>query len=48
MQLTIKGVPYKLGPGDVGLIGSNEIHNATNVGNTIAKYFIVNIGRDDV
>jgi hypothetical protein len=29
-------------------IGSNEIHNANNVGTTRAEYFIVNIGRDDV
>ena len=48
MQLTISGKPYVLGPGDVGVIGSNEIHNAKNIGNTRAEYFIVNIGRDDV
>jgi XRE family transcriptional regulator, regulator of sulfur utilization len=48
MELTISGVPYRLGPGDVGVIGSNEIHNAKNVGATRAQYFIVNIGRDDV
>jgi len=32
----------------VGVIGSNELHNAKNVGTTRATYFIVNIGRDDV
>jgi quercetin dioxygenase-like cupin family protein len=48
MELTISGTPYRLGPGDVGVIGSNEIHNAKNVGTTRAEYFIVNIGRDDV
>jgi hypothetical protein len=32
----------------VGVIGSNELHNAKNVGATRAQYFIVNIGRDDV
>jgi XRE family transcriptional regulator, regulator of sulfur utilization len=48
MELTISGVPHRLGPGDVGVIGSNEIHNAKNVGTAVAKYFIVNIGRDDV
>ena len=48
MELTISGNPYRLGPGDVGVIGSNEIHNAKNVGATRAEYFIVNIGRDDV
>jgi mannose-6-phosphate isomerase-like protein (cupin superfamily) len=48
MELTIAGKPYRLGPGDVGVIGSNEIHNAKNVGTTRAEYFIVNIGRDDI
>lgn len=48
MELTISGNPMRLGPGDVGFIGSNEIHNAKNVGTTRAEYFIVNIGRDDV
>jgi quercetin dioxygenase-like cupin family protein len=48
MELTISGKPYRLGPGDVGVIGSNEIHNAKNVGTTRALYFIVNIGRDDI
>ena len=48
MELTIAGNPYRLGPGDVGVIGSNELHNAKNVGTTRATYFIVNIGRDDV
>jgi mannose-6-phosphate isomerase-like protein (cupin superfamily) len=48
MELTISGHPMKLGPGDVGYIGSNEIHNAKNVGTVRAQYFIVNIGRDDV
>ena len=48
MELTINGKPYRLGPGDVGVIGSNEMHNAKNVGASLARYFIVNIGRDDV
>ncbi len=48
MELTISGTPYRLGPGDVGVIGSNELHNAKNVGTTRAQYFIGNIGRDDV
>lgn len=48
MELTIAGKPYRLGPGDVGVIGSNELHNAKNVGTGRATYFIVNIGRDDV
>jgi mannose-6-phosphate isomerase-like protein (cupin superfamily) len=48
MELTIAGKAYRLGPGDVGVIGSNELHNAKNVGTARATYFIVNIGRDDV
>lgn len=48
IELTIAGKAYRLGPGDVGVIGSNELHNAKNVGATRAEYFIVNIGRDDV
>jgi mannose-6-phosphate isomerase-like protein (cupin superfamily) len=48
MELTIAGKAYRLGPGDVGVIGSNELHNAKNVGASRATYFIVNIGRDDV
>jgi mannose-6-phosphate isomerase-like protein (cupin superfamily) len=48
MELTIAGTAYRLGPGDVGVIGSNELHNAKNVGTAPATYFIVNIGRDDV
>ncbi|HZI78463.1 MAG TPA: cupin domain-containing protein [Vicinamibacterales bacterium] len=48
MEVTIAGKAYRLGPGDVGVIGSNELHNAKNVGTTRAVYFIVNIGRDDV
>jgi len=48
MELTISGKPLRLCPGDVGVIGSNEIHNAKNVGTTRAEYFIVNIGHDDV
>ena len=48
MELTIAGKPYRLGAGDVGVIGSNELHNAKNVGTTRAQYFIVNIGRDDI
>ena len=48
VELTVAGKAYRLGPGDVGVIGSNEMHNAKNVGTTTALYFIVNIGRDDV
>jgi hypothetical protein len=42
------GKTMRLDPGDVGSIGSNEIHNAKNVDTDRAQYFILNIGRDDV
>jgi mannose-6-phosphate isomerase-like protein (cupin superfamily) len=48
MELTIADKRYRLGPGDVGVIGSNELHNAKNVSTVVSRYFIVNIGRDDV
>ena len=48
LAVAISGKPLRLGPGDVGYIGSNEIHNAKNVGSVRAQYFIVNVGRDDV
>src|SRR5687768_14812044 len=48
IELTVNGKPYRLGPGDVGVIGSNEMHNAKNVGTAPAHYFIVNIGSDDL
>jgi quercetin dioxygenase-like cupin family protein len=48
VELTVDGKAYRLGPGDVGVIGSNGMHNAKNVGTSLARYFIVNIGRDDV
>jgi quercetin dioxygenase-like cupin family protein len=38
VELTISGKPMRLDPGDVGVIGSNEIHNAKNVGTTGAEY----------
>ena len=48
VELTVAGKPMRLGPGSVGYIGSNELHNAKNVGAGRAQYVIVNIGRDDV
>jgi hypothetical protein len=37
LPVTISGKPMRLGPGDVGVIGT-----------TRAESFIVNIGRDDI
>jgi len=30
------------------MLAPNDLHNAKNVGTTTARYFMVNIGRDDV
>jgi mannose-6-phosphate isomerase-like protein (cupin superfamily) len=44
VELTISGTRYRLGPGSVGFVHSNEEHGITNVGATTATYFVVAIG----
>ena len=44
VELTIKGQNYRLGPGSVGFVHSNDEHGIKNVGTTPATYFVVAIG----
>jgi len=44
VELTINGTRYRLGPGSVGFVHSNEEHGITNVGATPATYFVVAVG----
>jgi mannose-6-phosphate isomerase-like protein (cupin superfamily) len=44
VELTINGTRYRLGPGSVGFVHSNDEHGITNVGATPATYFVVAVG----
>jgi mannose-6-phosphate isomerase-like protein (cupin superfamily) len=44
VELTINGTSYRIGPGGVGFVRSNEEHGIKNVGTTPANYFVVAIG----
>jgi quercetin dioxygenase-like cupin family protein len=44
LELTVNGTSYRLGPGTVGFVRSNEEHGVKNVGTTPANYFVVEIG----
>jgi mannose-6-phosphate isomerase-like protein (cupin superfamily) len=44
LELTVNGKTYRLGPGAVGFVRSNEEHGVKNVGTTPANYFVVEIG----
>jgi mannose-6-phosphate isomerase-like protein (cupin superfamily) len=44
LELTVNGTSYRLGPGGVGFVRSNEEHGVKNVGTTAANYFVVAIG----
>jgi mannose-6-phosphate isomerase-like protein (cupin superfamily) len=44
VELTVNGVRYRLGPGDVGFVRSNDEHGIKNVGSTAASYFVVAVG----
>ena len=44
VELFVDGKSYRLGPGSVGFVRSNEEHGIKNVGATAATYFVVAIG----
>ena len=44
VELAVSGTSYRLGPGSVGFVHSNDEHGIKNVGATPATYFVVAIG----
>jgi mannose-6-phosphate isomerase-like protein (cupin superfamily) len=44
VELLVNGKTYRLGPGSVGFVHSNDEHGIRNVGATPAIYFVVAIG----
>ncbi len=44
VELSVSGKSYRLGPGAVGFVRSNDEHGIKNVGATPATYFVVAIG----
>jgi mannose-6-phosphate isomerase-like protein (cupin superfamily) len=44
VELVVNGKTYRLGPGSVGFVHSNDEHGIRNVGATPATYFVVAIG----
>ena len=44
VEITVNGTSYRLGPGSVGFVHSNDEHGIKNVGTKPATYFVVAIG----
>jgi len=44
IELTVRGKSYRLEPGSVGFVRSNEEHGIRNVGVIAATYFVVAVG----
>jgi quercetin dioxygenase-like cupin family protein len=48
IEFNNNGTPQRVGPGAVFFAASNVMHGLTNVGETMANYFVIAIGRDTV
>ena len=44
LEVTINGKPSKVGPGSVAFIGSGDEHGIRNPGETLAKYYVIELG----
>jgi mannose-6-phosphate isomerase-like protein (cupin superfamily) len=44
IELTVNDKKYRLGPGSLGFVRSNEEHGIKNIGTTPATYFVVAVG----
>jgi mannose-6-phosphate isomerase-like protein (cupin superfamily) len=44
IELTVNGQNFRLEPGSVGFVASNDEHGIRNVGTTPAQYFVVAVG----
>jgi quercetin dioxygenase-like cupin family protein len=46
IEFTVNGTPARLGPGSVAYAASNDEHGQRNVGDVVARYVVVTLGRD--
>jgi len=46
MEVTINGKSTRLGPGGVAYLASNDEHGWKNVGDKMAHYFVIAVGRE--
>ena len=44
VELQLNGVSHILGPGDVGIAVAGTMHWVRNAGNTVASYYVVEVG----